>query len=253
MKPVNRIFWGQSYPNLPPLELNRIQHDSWRGFLADGIKNSLSEINPVEDFTGKNWTLEFLDHSIEKPGISPQHALNKGLTFAAALRVKTRLTNKQTGKNTSAEVFLGDIPQMTNRGTFIINGVERAVINQLVRSPGVYFGLELDAASGRLLHTAELRPIRGTWLEFEISRANVISVRIDRRRKFVVTTLLRAMGLSDPDQLTTAFSQVDTDLPTITLKVLWPKIPPKPRKKPWLKFIKKCAPVSRLFWKMPSV
>src|SRR3989344_1318575 len=211
MKPVNRIFWGQSYPNLPPLELNRIQHDSWRGFLADGIKNSLSEINPVEDFTGKNWTLEFLDHSIEKPGISPQHALNKGLTFAAALRVKTRLTNKQTGKNTSAEVFLGDIPQMTNRGTFIINGVERAVINQLVRSPGVYFGLELDAASGRLLHTAELRPIRGTWLEFEISRANVISVRIDRRRKFVVTTLLRAMGLSDPDQLTTAFSQVDTD------------------------------------------
>src|SRR3989344_1041539 len=206
-----RIYWGRQYTNLPTLNLTRVQLDSWAWFLTKGIPQNLAEISPIEDFTSKNWLLEFSTHSIEKPKITPQTALRKGLTYSAALRVTTKLTNKQTGKTTSGEVYLGELPQMTDRGTFIVNGVERAVINQVVRSPGAYFGAELDAASGRMLHTAELRPIRGTWLEFEISRSNVISVRIDRRRKFVVTTLLRAMGLSDPDQLTSLFAAVDTN------------------------------------------
>ncbi len=179
--------------------------------METGIKDSIAEISPIEDFTGKNWHLEFAGHSIEKPTITPQHALRKGLTYSAALRIQTKLTNKQTNKTTSGEVFLGDLPQMTDRGTYIINGVERAVINQIVRSPGVYFGAELDPASGRLLHNAELRPVRGTWLEFEISRSDVVSVRIDRRRKFVVTTLLKAMGISSPEQMTEIFASVDTD------------------------------------------
>jgi len=206
-----RIYWGRQYTNLPTLNLTRVQLDSWAWFLTKGIPQNLAEISPIEDFTSKNWLLEFSTHSIEKPKITPQTALRKGLTYSAALRVTTKLTNKQTGKTTSGEVYLGELPQMTDRGTFIVNGVERAVINQVVRSPGAYFGAELDAASGRMLHTAELRPIRGTWLEFEISRSNVISVRIDRRRKFVVTPLLRAMGLSDPDQLTSLFAAVDTN------------------------------------------
>lgn len=211
MSNANRINWGKLYSNLPPLNLNDLQLASWRDFEENGIRENLKEINPIEDFTGKNWTLEFLDHSVEKPSLTPQQALVKGLTYAAALRVNTRLTNKQTGKVTTAEVFLGDLPQMTPRGTFVINGVERAVINQLVRSPGVYFGVDLDATSGRLLHTAELRPIRGTWLEFEISRTDVISVRIDRRRKFTVTTLLKALGFSTPSELQQLFSTVDSD------------------------------------------
>ena len=165
MPSPTRLYWGKKYSNLPKLQLNRVQLDSWQWFLQVGIPDAISEITPVEDFTGKNWILEFSRHSVEKPSLTPQYALQKGLTYASALRVAAKLTNRQTGKETQGEVFLGDIPQMTDRGTFIINGVERAVINQIVRSPGVYFGAELDAASGRLLHTAELRPVRGTWLE----------------------------------------------------------------------------------------
>lgn len=188
-----------------------MQLESWQWFLSTGIPQTLSEINHIDDFTGKNWTLEFLGHSIGKPSLTAATALTKGLTFSVPLHVQAKLTNKQTNKTTAGEVFLGDIPQMTDRGTFIVNGVERAVINQMVRSPGVYFGAELDAASGRLLHTAELRPIRGTWLEFEISRSDVMSVRVDRRRKFYVTTLLRALGLTDNAQIKDLFAQVDTD------------------------------------------
>ena len=208
--PKTRLYWGSESQALPPLNLNLIQLESWQWFLAHGIPNALAEITPVEDFTGKNWTLEFGEHSVAKPKLTPQTALHKGVTYAVPLRLQVKLTNKQTGKTTSGEVFLGDIPQMTDRGTFVVNGVERAVINQMVRSPGAYFGSQLDAASGRELATAELRPIRGTWLEFEISRGDVVSVRIDRRRKFLVTVLLRAMGLSDPEELQKFFAGVDT-------------------------------------------
>jgi DNA-directed RNA polymerase subunit beta len=211
MSKSSRLFWGKTYPSLPTLNLNQLQKDSWKWFLENGIKEGLAEISPVEDFTGKNWVLEFHGYSVEKPTISPSQALSKGLTFSSALRVSTKLTNLQTSKSTTGEVFLGDLPQMTDRGTFIVNGVERAVINQIVRSPGAYFGAELDPATGRVLHTAELRPIRGTWLEFEVSRNDIISVRIDRRRKFVATTLLRAMGLSSDEQLTDLFKEVSTD------------------------------------------
>ncbi len=211
MSKASRLYWGKSYPNIPELNLNQLQKESWQWFLETGIKKSLKEIIPIEDFTGKNWTLEFLDHSVEKPSITPQQALKKGLTYSSSLRIQAKLTNLQTGKSTSGEVFLGDLPQMTDRGTFVINGVERAIINQIVRSPGAYFGAELDAASGRILHNAELRPIRGTWLEFEVSRNDILSVRIDRRRKFVASTLLRAMGISSDDQIRSLFTDVDTD------------------------------------------
>lgn len=208
---TTRQYWGRNFPNLPKLDLKGFQHDSWKWFLEKGIAENLQEVTPIEDFTGKNWTLELGGHSVGKPTMSAAHALKKGLTYAAPLHVQAKLTNKQTGKTTAGEVFLGDVPQMTERGTFIVNGVERVVINQIVRSPGAYFGSELDAASGRMLHTAELRPVRGTWLEFEISRGDVVSVRIDRRRKFVVTTLLRALGISTNDQMRELFKEIDTD------------------------------------------
>lgn len=211
MQQHSRLYWGKKYQNLPKLNLSNVQLESWEWFLSHGIKENLSEITPIEDFTGKNWTLELLNHTVEKPNFTAAHAIKKGLTFSAPLHVQAKLTNKQTSKTTSGEVFLGDLPMMTDRGTYIINGVERAVINQVVRSPGAYFGAELDAASGRVLYTAELRPIRGTWLEFEVSRGDIISVRIDRRRKFVVTTLLRALGISDNNQLREIFKEVDTD------------------------------------------
>jgi DNA-directed RNA polymerase subunit beta len=209
--PTQREYWGNNYSGVPDLNLTQIQKESWQWFLDHGIRESLSEITPIEDFTGKNWILELSGHSVEKPSLTPQYALTKGLTYSSALRINAKLTNRQTGKVTSGEVFLGDFPQMTERGTFVINGVERAVIIQMVRSPGAYFGVDLDPATGRLLHTAELRPVRGTWLEFEVSRNDVISVRIDRRRKFIVTVLLRALGISDKAQIAELFKDVDID------------------------------------------
>lgn len=207
----SRKYWGKNFPNLPTLNLTGFQHESWAWFLSTGIAENLVEVSPIEDFTGKNWTLELSNHSVGKPNFSASHALTKGLTYSAPLHVQAKLTNKQTNKTTAGEVFLGDVPMMTERGTFIINGVERVVINQVVRSPGVYFGAELDPASGRMLANAELRPIRGTWLEFEVSRGDVISVRIDRRRKFYVTTLLRALGIADNAAIRELFKDVDTD------------------------------------------
>ncbi|KKU03038.1 MAG: DNA-directed RNA polymerase subunit beta [Candidatus Amesbacteria bacterium GW2011_GWB1_47_26] len=226
--PVSRRYiWGQEPAHLPPLNLTQIQLDSWQWFISDGIKEAVAEISPVEDFTGKNWLLEFGAYSVEKPKITPQHAIRKGLTHSSALRVAAKLTNKQTRKTTASEVFLGDIPQMTSRGTFIVNGVERVVVNQIVRSPGVYFGAELDAASGKLLHTAELRPIRGTWLEFETARSDVIYIRIDRRRKFLATTILRAMGLSEfPEGLEAAAAKDTTKTTEDALIEVYKKMRP---------------------------
>ncbi len=209
MQNKNRHYWGKVYSNLPPLNLTQVQLESWDWFLREGIKKSISEISPIEDFTAKSWQLEFLEHFIEKPNLTPLVASRKGLTYSASLRVKAKLTNKVTGKIASGEVFLGDIPMMTPVGTFVINGVERTVISQIVRSPGVYFGAELDAASGKILHTAELRPIHGTWLEFEVSRNGIVSVRIDRRRKFAVTVLLRAMGMSSNEEILKLFPTLE--------------------------------------------
>jgi DNA-directed RNA polymerase subunit beta len=238
----SRLYWGKSYPNLPSLNLNQLQLNSWQWFLSTGVKNGLKEISPVEDFTGKNWQLELLDYVIEKPGITPSQALQKGLTFSSPMRLQARLTNLQTKKVTSGEVFLGDVPQMTDRGTFIVNGVERAVINQIIRSPGVYFGADLDTASGRVLHTAELRPIRGTWLEFEVSRGDVLSVRIDRRRKFVATTLLRAMGLTTNDQISALFKDVDTNPDHHYLDNTLAKDPTKTTEEALIEIYKKMRP-----------
>ncbi|MBI5358104.1 DNA-directed RNA polymerase subunit beta [Candidatus Amesbacteria bacterium] len=212
MPKPDRQYWGKVYPHLPPLQLTKVQLESWKWFLEEGIKQGLKEITPIEDFTAKSWSLEFFDHFIEKPTLTPLQAARKGLTFSASLRVKAKLTNKITEKTTTGEVFLGDIPMMTPQGTFVINGVERAVINQIVRSPGAYFGADLDAASGKILHTAELRPLHGTWLEFEISRNNVISVRIDRRRKFAVSVLLRAMGISTNEEILRLFPGLEETL-----------------------------------------
>lgn len=207
----SRLYWGKVNANLPKLNLTDVQLQSWQWFIKTGIAENLSEISPIEDFTGKNWTLEFKEHFIESPTLTPLQALQKGLSFSSPLRIIAKLTNKQTGKSVTGEVFLGEIPQMTPRGTFIINGVERAIVNQIIRSPGAYFTAELDAASGRILHMAELRPVHGTWLEFEISRNNVVSVRIDRRRKFVITTFLRALGISDDHKILALFADVDRD------------------------------------------
>lgn len=205
----SRTTWGRTYPNLPKLDLTALQRQSWQWFLTSGIAETLSEINPIEDFTGKNWVLEFGEHRFSSPSRTATQARKKGLTYDVPLRVRATLTNKPTGKRSTQEVFLGDIPQMTSEGTFIINGIERAVVNQIVRAPGAFFRGEVDVATGRMLYQAEIRPVRGSWLEFFVGRNDVISVRIDRKRKFSVTTLLRALGLTSDEEIIKRFSPVE--------------------------------------------
>ncbi|MBI2334974.1 DNA-directed RNA polymerase subunit beta [Candidatus Daviesbacteria bacterium] len=194
----------------PQLNLIKLQLDSYSWFLNEGIREVLDEISPVEDFTGKNWTLELGSYQFGKSKYSPQQAREKGVTFDAPLRIEAILINKQTGQRFKQEVFLGDIPQMTEKGTFIVNGVERVIINQLVRSPGVFFSAVDDPITGKRLYQAEIRPYRGSWLEFSISRTGVLTAKIDRRRKFAVTTLLRALGFASSQEIIDQFSDVDT-------------------------------------------
>lgn len=208
-KENTRKSWSKTPALTPELNLIKIQLDSYHWFLQDGIREVLAEISPVEDFTGKNWTLELGSFSFGKPKYTSQQASEKGVTFDAPLKIEAILINKQTGQRSKQEVFLGDIPQMTEKGTFIINGVERVIINQLVRSPGVFFSAADDPITGKRLYSAEVRPYRGSWLEFSISRTGVLTAKIDRRRKFAATTLLRALGFSESEAILEQFKDVD--------------------------------------------
>lgn len=205
----NRRNFGREEKNLPEINLSQVQIESWQWFLKDGIAEELTQISPIDDFTGKNWQLALADHSLGTPTITPRTAQQKGITYASPIKIRATLINKKTGKEVTQEVFLGDIPQMTSRGTFIVNGIERAVINQIVRSPGAYFSGELDPSSGRILYKAEIRPLHGSWLEFEVTRGDVVYARIDRRRKVLATTFLRAMGVESDAEITSLFAEVD--------------------------------------------
>jgi len=204
-----RRNFGKEEKNLPEINLSQVQKESWQWFLGEGIKEELIAVSPIDDFTGKNWQLSLGDHSLGEPTVSPKTAQKKGITYASPVKIRATLVNKRTGKEVTQDVFLGDVPQMTSSGTFIINGIERAVINQIVRSPGAYFSGELDPSSGRVLYKAEVRPLHGSWLEFETTRADIIYARIDRRRKVLATVFLRALGLASDQEIVNAFAEID--------------------------------------------
>lgn len=206
-----RDNWGRTYSALPTLDLLAVQKQSYQWFQDAAIGEILKEISPIDDFTEKNWSLSLEEYRFGKASTTPQIALSKGITFDIPLYVKATLTNKKTGKTQTQEVFLGDIPQMTERGTFIVNGIERAVVNQLVRSPGVFFTAVADAVTGKTLYTAEIRPVHGSWLEFSTTRHDTITVKIDRRRKFMATTFLRAIGISSNEDIKAKFQAIDAE------------------------------------------
>ncbi len=184
-------------PDIRPMPgLIQIQLDSFEWFKKEGLHELFEEISPIEDFTGKNLSLEFVvpPEPFGKPKYDEDECRDRDATYSAPLNVKARLINKETGEIIEKDVFMGDFPLMTREGTFIINGAERVVVSQLVRSPGVYFTVDEDATTGRNLFAAKLIPNRGAWLEFETSNKNILSVKIDRKRKIPVTTLLRALG-----------------------------------------------------------
>ena len=174
--------------------LIEIQVDSYKWFLEEGLKEVFNDISPIEDYTG-NLILEFVDYSLDdKPKYDIEECKERDATYCAPLKVKVRLINKETGEIKEQEVFMGDFPLMTERGTFVINGAERVIVSQLVRSPGVYYALERDK-TGKKLISSTVIPNRGAWLEYETDSNDVISVRVDRTRKQPVTVLLRALGI----------------------------------------------------------
>lgn len=208
-KKIERQFWGKEYKNLPPFDLLAIQKASYQWFIDEGIKEVISEISPIEDFTGKNWELSLGNYTLGEPKITEEYAMSKGLTFFSPLTVEATLINKRTGKKVTQDVFLGEVPKMTDRATFIINGIERVIINQIGRSPGVFFTAAEDPITGKTLYTAELRPVHGSWLEFSTTRNEMIVVRVDRRKKFLVSVFLKALGLEGNELIMDKFKNIE--------------------------------------------
>jgi DNA-directed RNA polymerase subunit beta len=180
---------------LPLPNLIQTQTDSFEWFVSTGLRELLDEITPITDFTGKNLELHFREFYFEDPKFNEEECRTRDLTYARPLKVEVDLVIKETDEVKHQTVFMGDFPWMTDQGTFIINGAERVVVSQLVRSPGVYYTAAEDPSTGRLLHAAKVIPNRGAWLEFETSNKDLLSVKVDRKRKIPVTTLLRAVGL----------------------------------------------------------
>jgi DNA-directed RNA polymerase subunit beta len=191
-KSYARIAHVLDMPNLVQIQL-----DSFEWFKKEGLRELFDEISPVQDFTGTRMELKFGDYEFGEPKYSEQECRERDMTYSAPLRVWVSLTVKETGEVKEQLLFMGDFPLMTDQGTFIVNGAERVVVSQLVRSPGVYFTIESDPSSGRDLCYAKLIPNRGAWLEFEVSNKDVISVKVDRKRKIPVTTLLRGIDTED--------------------------------------------------------
>ncbi|MEZ4553656.1 MAG: DNA-directed RNA polymerase subunit beta [Dehalococcoidia bacterium] len=170
---------------------------SYDRFIRDGLRELFEEISPIVDFTGTRMELRFAEYRLEEPKYTERECRQRDATYAAPLRVRSELLIKETGEIKEQDLFLGDLPLMTDQGTFIINGAERVVVSQLVRSPGVYFTGVTDPATGRQLTAAKLIPNRGAWLEFETSNKDILSVKVDRKRKIPVTVLLRAVDMEE--------------------------------------------------------
>ena len=193
----------QALPNLI-----RVQLDSYEWFLKEGLRELFDEISPIADFTGNRMELIFGDYALGEPKYSEHECRARDLTYAAPLRVNVKLVVKESGEVKEQELFMGDFPRMTRTGTFVINGAERVVVSQLVRSPGVYFSTLQDHTTGRVLCAAKLIPNRGAWLEFETSNRDLLTVKVDRKRKIPITTLLRAI---DSDSLITDETLLGSD------------------------------------------
>lgn len=199
-----RLFFTEK-EDYPFPNLIEVQLDSYTWFLNEGLKELMEEISPIEDFSGKKMALHIISHEIEAPKYTPKYAKRKNVTFEAAVKARVQLVNKETGEIKEQDVYLGNVPMMTDKGTFIINGIERVVVNQLVRSPGAFFSAS-SAVPGKF--NVKIIPRRGAWLEIETDKKGVIYAKIDRKRKFPVTQLLRIFGSKTDKQILREFEDV---------------------------------------------
>ncbi|MDQ4078510.1 MAG: DNA-directed RNA polymerase subunit beta, partial [Chloroflexota bacterium] len=203
----------KNYASIPDVlelpDLIEIQLRSFEWFKEEGLRELFDEISPIESFNG-NLQLYFLDYWFEEPKYTEKECLEMDLTYSAPMWVKVRLINKETGEMQEQDVFMGEFPLMTAQGTFIHNGSERVVVSQLIRSPNAYFSVDEDRTTGRKLCSAKLIPNRGAWMEFETSKRDVISVKVDRKRKMPFTIFVRALG-AVPDGYGSTLIQAGSD------------------------------------------
>jgi len=205
----------KSYARIPQVMevpyLIQSQLQSFEWFKTEALRDVYREVSPIQDYTGNKYELSFLDHYFRTPKYTPEQCKDREVTFSASLYVRCSLLMKETGEIKEQEIFMGDIPMMTPNATFVVNGAERVVVSQLVRSPGVYFVVQKDVSSDRSLCFAKLIPSRGAWLEFETSYRSVLSVKVDRKRKVSATTFLRALGMATEDDILPVFEDVDNN------------------------------------------
>ncbi len=206
--PNGRAYFSPSRTVLELPDLLEAQKKSYQWFLEEGLKELFDEISPVTDFIGRDLELHFLDYYLDEPKFDEHTAKERNATYEAPIRVQTKLVNKRTEAVREQEVYLSDFPLMTDRGTFIVNGIERVVVSQLIRSSGVFFTSEL--IRGRRYFGAKIIPNRGAWLEIETAPNNAIYVKIDRKRKVAVTALLRAFGYSSDEEIVSLFRDADS-------------------------------------------
>ena len=203
----------KSFAKLPKTfeipDLIQVQRNSFRWFQEEGLKELFEEISPIQDYTNTRLELHFVDYEFREPQHSILECLERGLTYASPIHITAQLVVKETGEIKQQELFFGDFPLMTNNGTFIISGVERVVVNQLTRFPGVYFTLDRDPSSGRELGCAKLVAEHGAWLDFDTSNRDVISVKVSGKRKIPITTLLRAIGFDSDETLLSLLQDAD--------------------------------------------
>ena len=202
----SRVYFTQRDDAVELDDLGGHQNKSFQWFVNEGLGELLAEVSPIDDYTGAKLSLRFKGYHFEDPKMTEMEARENNVSYEAPLKAIVELTNKVTGEVKEQEIYLGDYPWMTKRGTFVINGAERVVVSQLIRSSGVFFTSELHGTSN--LYGAKVIPGRGAWLEFETAANGALYVKIDRKRKIPVTTLLRALGMSDT-AMKEAFKDVD--------------------------------------------
>ncbi len=237
-----RQLFSKRKNTFPLPNLSSVQLDSYEWLKKDGLAEVVADISPIVDYTGRGWELYFSKPRIDKPNNTQELALDKGVTHDSPWYLTATLKDTITKKEKSQEVYMGDIPIMTENGTFIINGIERVVVNQLTRSWGVFFVEDLDSSTGKSLATAKILPERGAWIEVETSKNGVISVKIDRRRKLAVTTLLRVFGLHDDDTIRNTFTDVDTNPDKSYMDITLSKDPARSLNEAYIEIYRKMRP-----------
>ncbi|OGZ95348.1 MAG: DNA-directed RNA polymerase subunit beta [Candidatus Sungbacteria bacterium RIFCSPLOWO2_02_FULL_51_17] len=238
---TKKHFSRYKKPAIELPDLSEVQLASYEWFVEKGLKELLGEISPIKGYSGKELALEldFLDYYVDQPKFTENHAKEHNLSFEAPLRMKVRLTNKKTNEIKEQEVYMGDFPLMTERGTFIVNGVERVVVSQLIRSPGVYF--IPNKVRGKKYFGAKIIPNRGAWLEFETDIDGSIHVRIDRKRKVAASVLLRTLGLASNEEILAKFTSLDNDALYYVHKTL-ERDPAKTRDEAFIEVYKRIRP-----------